>query len=805
MTVRNLDALFRPQSVAVIGASSRPGSLGAIVWTRVLGGGFAGPLWPVNPQYDELDGRAVFADVGDLLEAPSVALVCTPSSTWADIVGKLGRLGTRAAIIVAEARRDGASDADAVRTTLAAARPHLLRVVGPASVGVVTPVLRAQLGAVSCMVKEGGVAWVSQSNALTNAVLGWADARGLGFSHAIALGDEADVDAGDVLDYLASDGATRAILLELSTVRAARKFMSAARAAARSKPVLVLRTGQFDSGQGLYAAAFRRAGMVCVDALDDLLDEIETLGVGRIAASSSATLVTSDRGVAALAADAFAAAGGRLAGWSEETARAIAAALPHVSPCNPLLLGDDARPEHFGRALETLASHGDTGTPFVVHATTHGAPVEEVARVLIEREHIAYRGLLACFFGGLDAATRDALRAHGIAVHSTPQRLARAFTRLVDYRLGRDLLMQTPQGLPARIPAVIEAAQRQACTALAAGETALSGEAAARLLERFGLSVQPQADADARGEARMESPLARADETIVDVSVELFDDAQFGPVFRFTAPPADGVSARFVSYGLPPFNSVLAREIVSRSPYARRVPIEAVLGALTALSEAVCVVEPIAGLTAVLRITATRAELVAPQLRLAPTRGRLAIVPYPRHLEATFEWRGHRLTTRPIRPEDEAAHSAFIAAMSPGDLRMRFFGAVRGFDHSQLARMTQIDYDREMALIATVADASGAQQTLGVVRIVADPDNECAEFAVAIRSDLKGKGLGRLLMTRIIDYARARNTCFIVGEILRENTAMLALAKACGFETQPSDDPAVVSVRLSLQDTSRPH
>jgi GNAT superfamily N-acetyltransferase len=294
-----------------------------------------------------------------------------------------------------------------------------------------------------------------------------------------------------------------------------------------------------------------------------------------------------------------------------------------------------------------------------------------------------------------------------------------------------------------------------------------------------------------------------ADEKIVDVSVELLDDAQFGPVFRFTAPPADGVSAQSVSYGLPPFNSVLAREILSRSPYARRAPIEPVLSALTALSEAVCVIEPIAGLTAVLRIMATRVVLVAPQLRLATTRGRLAIVPYPRHLEVPIEWRGDRLMIRPIRPEDEAAHSAFIAAMSPDDLRMRFFGAVRGFDHSQLARMTQIDYDREMALIATAAEANnGAQQTLGVVRIVADPDNECAEFAIAIRSDLKGKGLGRLLMSRIIDYARARGTRFIVGEILHENTPMLALARVCGFETQPSDDPAIVSVRLSLQEAA---
>ncbi|PTB22764.1 GNAT family N-acetyltransferase [Trinickia symbiotica] len=787
MTVRNLDALFKPESIAVIGASSRAGSLGAIVWARVLAGGFNGPVWPVNPKYDELDGRIVFADVGDLLEAPSVALVCTPSATWVDIVGKLGRLGTRAVIIVADARRDHAADPAVVQATLAAARPHLLRIVGPASVGVVTPALRAYLGAPPYLVKHGGVAWVSQSNALTNAVLGWADARGLGFSHAIALGDEIDVDAGDVLDFLASDSATRAILLELNTVRSARKFMSAARAAARNKPVLVLRTGRGDANDALYTAAFRRAGMVRVDSLDDLLDEIETLGVGRIAASSTATLVTSDSGVASLATDAFAAAGGMLAQWSDETARALAGALPHVSPANPLLLGDDARPEDFRRALEALAPRGDTGTAFVIHSTTHGAPVEEVARVVIDCQCIAYRGMLACFFGGLDTTTRDALRARGIAVHPTPQRLARAFTRLVDYRLGRELLMQTPQGLPVRIPAAIEAAQAYAAAALAEdGRAMLAGEAAVRLLEPFALPVT------------VDNEPCPSD-TIVDIAVELRDDAEFGPVFRFAAPPVDGISAPFVFYGLPPLNPTLAREVLSRSPYAHRVPIDPVLSVLTALSEAVCVIEQISGFTASLRIAPARVELRSPQIRLAPKRGRLAIVPYPRRLEQTIEWRGMHLTIRPIRPEDEQAHSAFAAAMSPEDLRMRFFGAVRGFDHSQLARMTQIDYDREMAFIATAADANGAMETLGVVRAVADPDNESAEFAVAVRSDMKGKGLGRLLMERIIEYVRARGTRFITGEILRENAPMLALARARGFEMHASEDPAVISVRFPLQ------
>ncbi|TKC85858.1 GNAT family N-acetyltransferase [Trinickia terrae] len=834
MTVRNLDALFRPKSVAVVGASLRPRSIGAMVWARVLGGGFAGPVWPVNPKYAELNGQAAFGDVRDLPEAPSVALICSPPATWPAIVHKLGKLGTRAAIIIGEVRRG--DERDALAQALTAARPYLLRIVGPGSVGVITPALSAQFGAAPFPVKQGGVAWVSQSNALTNAVLGWAHARGLGFSHAIALGDEADVDAGDVLDYLASDPNTRAILLELETVRAARKFMSAARAAARNKPVLALRSGRSDADDALYSSAFQRAGVVRVHSLDDLLDEIETLGVGRVAASSSATLITSDRGVATLAADAFAAAGDALALWPDGAARAVAEALPHLSAArgarqdrallgnplggNPLLLGGDALPEHFGRALQALAPHRDTGTAFVVHAPTHSAPVAEVARVLIENQKFAYRGLLACFFGGVDNATRDALHAQGIPVHTTPQRLARAFARLVDYRLVRELLMQTPEGLPAQVPEAIDAAQAQARSAVAAGQAELSGEAAARFFECFGLTVLRGSPRDAASVHAYEGGVAEGgivdirnasgcpdssataaddDAKIVDLAIELRDDANFGPVFRFTAPSADGVSAPVCVYSLPPLNPILSRDVVSRSPYARAVcSIEPVLAALTALSQAVCDVKELAGLQVTLRVTRTRAVLVAPRITVAAARSRLAIVPYPRRLEETLDWRGERLTIRPIRPEDEAAHNAFIKSMTADDLRLRFFGAVRGFDHSQLARMTQIDYDREMALIATSEDGNGAVTTLGVVRAIADPDNETAEFAVAVRSDQKGKGLGRLLMTRIIAYARSRGTRWIVGEVLAENAPMIALAKALGFAVARTEDPGVVGLRLAL-------
>ncbi|MEA3084988.1 MAG: acetyltransferase, partial [Paraburkholderia sp.] len=676
---------------------------------------------------------------------------------------------------------------------------------------------------------------------------------------------------GDVLDYLASDPGTRAILLELDTVRAARKFMSAARAAARNKPVLALRSGRADPADALYTAAFRRAGMVRVDSLDDLLDEIETLGVGRVAAGATATLITSDSGLATLACDAFAAAGDTLAPWPAEADAALSEALPHAIAGNPLRLGDDARPEHFGTALKLLAEHRSSGTAFVVHASTHGAPVGEVAQALIANQRFAYRGLLACFFGGVDAATRDALHAQGIPVHPTPQRLARAFARLVDYRMGRELLMQTPEGLPAQIPEAIDAAQAQARAAIAAGERQLTGEAAARFLERFGLRVEPQGDERLKGSvtrgpaqgaaegstlkpaqaatpepAQAPSPVptqavtseptraatpeptqtptqqptqqaaarpaptpdncaeqAAAEQSrkpVVDIAVELHDDDNFGPVFRFTAPPADGLSDPLRVYGLPPLNPMLARDIVARSRYARLIAPEPALAALTALSQAVCDVKELVGLTLTLRVFSEHVVVAEPTLSVAATRSRLAIVPYPRRFEETLDWQGLRVTIRPIRPEDEAAHHDFVEAMTPEDLRLRFFGAVGSFDHSQLARMTQIDYDREMALIATVTSEEGFTRTLGVVRAVADPDNETAEFAAAVRSDQKGRHLGRLLMDRIIKYARARGIHWLVGEALRENTPMIALARSCGFTITATEDPGVVGFRMALDE-----
>jgi acetyltransferase len=274
----------------------------------------------------------------------------------------------------------------------------------------------------------------------------------------------------------------------------------------------------------------------------------------------------------------------------------------------------------------------------------------------------------------------------------------------------------------------------------------------------------------------------------------------FGPTFEFRAEGALGLPDALHEFALPPLNPVLARDLVLRSPRARELPAETLLAALTSLSQLVCDVEQIVALRLTMHVTRESVAVHEPHLTLGAHRKPLAIVPYPRCLEETLDWRGLNLTVRPIRPEDEAAHRAFVAANTAEDLRLRFFGAVRSFDHTQLARMTQIDYDREMALIACRPDSTGATETLGVVRAIADPDNETAEFAVAARSDMKGHGLGSLLLSRIIDYSRSRGTRWLVGEALRENTPMIELARRAGFQVSATEDPGVVGFRMRLCD-----
>ena len=912
MSIRHLDSMFDPQSVAVIGASPRPASVGATVWRNLRQGGFRGARYAVNPKYRALDGEPVWPDVARLPAAPDLALICTPPASVPGLITALGACGTRAAIVLT-----AGLDAAQRQAMLDAARPHLLRILGPNGLGLLAPHIGLNASFAHIAAQAGRLAFVSQSGALVTAMLDWAQGRGIGFSQVVSLGEHADVDFGDLLDYLANDAATRAILLYIESIEAARKFMSAARAAARNKPVIIVKAGRTAAGQRaaashtgalassdiVFDAAIRRAGMLRVASLADLFTAAETLThfrgrvagngpVGDGAEPDGLTLVTNGGGAGVMAADAAAEAGIRLAVLSPATLAALDAGLPpNWSHANPVDLIGDAPVARYAHTLRTLLADPATGTLLFMHAPTAIVPSSEIASALlpvIAAQPDAADRLLGCWLG--DAAVRQArslFHAAGIACHDTPEEAVHAFGMLLDYRRNQAQLLEAP---PARTAAWGQApvtdnspdlarAQAVIAGALAQGREWLSEPEAKAVLAACSVPVVGtrvvEASVDAAAQAALAlgypvvlkvlSPQISHKSDVGGVVLDLDDDAAvrtaaaamlarvrarrptahiegftvqamvhrpgalelivgahldplFGPVILFGqgGTAVEVVADRAVA--LPPLNPPLARALVARTRVARLLagwrdvpPADsaALHGVLCAVSQLLADMPQITELD-INPLLADAGGVLALDARIRVSAaapggaGAFAIRPYPSELIETLAWQGRRLTLRPIRPEDEAQHLAFLAQLDPIDIRMRVFYSRKSIARTELARLTQIDYEREMAFIATApvtAGLAGPEETLGVVRAMTDPNNVGTEFGIVIRSDLKGSGLGHLLLDKMIDYLRGRGTQQLHATVLTQNSRMLALAKDLGFTLdaeQPEDDSLALTLALTL-------
>ncbi|MGZ3183156.1 MAG: bifunctional acetate--CoA ligase family protein/GNAT family N-acetyltransferase [Telluria sp.] len=889
MSVRNLDKLFAPQSVALIGASARAGSVGANVLRNLLAGGFRGPVWPVNPKYNDLAGVPVFRHVDELPAAPDLAVICTPPPTVPAVIRALGERGTRAAVVLTAGMGAAGENGRTLREEmLDAAAPYLLRVLGPNCVGMLAPALGLNASFACTGAAAGSIAFVSQSGALVTAVLDWARDRGIGFSHFISLGDSADVDFGDVLDYLASDGGTSAILLYMEDVKHARKFMSAARAAARSKPVVVLKAGRVAEGaraaashtgalagaDDVYDAAIRRAGMLRVLSTEEMFTAVETLARAKPLAGPRLAIMTNGGGPGVMATDALVAGGGTLAALSPETLARLDASLPPTwSHANPVDIIGDAPSARYRATLEALLAEPEADAVLFIHAPTAIVDSARIAQDVAELAATASRNVLSCWMGGTSVAdARRTFEQAGVPVFDTPEDAVEGFLQIVRYRRNQELLMQAPASTAlsgkerrAQARAVVQAA-------LDAGRTMLRPEEANAVLSAYGVPVAPSAfvanaEEAAQAAAQLGLPLAakivspqvthksdvggvaldldtpdavraacermraRLSAARPDAQLEGFflqrmvrraqahelivgatEDPVFGPVILFGQ---GGVAVEVTAdraVGLAPLDTVLARDMVQHTRVARLLAgyrdcpaadLPAIERTLVQVGQLVADLPEVKELDINPLLADTGGVLALDaRVRVAPAGGaaaadRLVIRPYPEELEQSVAWQGGTLTVRPIRPDDGPGYARFFAALTEEDVRFRMFVRLRELSPQQLARFTQIDYDREMALVAVRPGPGGAEETLGVVRVVADPDNVQAEFAVTVRSDLKGQGLGHLLMEHIIAYCRTRGTQEIVGEALPENRRVIALVRSFGFSVIPRDETVLLRLPLS--------
>jgi acetyltransferase len=893
MSIRNLSHFFTPASVAVIGASARAGSVGATVLGNIASAGFAGAVWPVNPKYRQLLGMDVFADVSHLPQAPGLAVVCTPAITVPRIVGQLGALGCRAVVVLsAGLDAPGPGGASLRQAMLDAARPYLLRILGPNCVGLLVPGVKLNASFAPVAALPGRLAFVAQSGALVTTVLDWARERRIGFSSFVSLGDGTDVDFGDLLDYLAGDPGTDAILLYAESVRQARKFMSAARGAARAKPTVIVKAGRAPEGARaafshtgalagadlVYDAALRRAGMLRVHTTAELFDAVAMLahrlrpGAGRLA------ILTNGGGPGVMATDALVEAGGALARLGEATLDLLGQGLPpNWSRANPVDIIGDAPVERYRHGLEALLASAEVDAVLLIHAPTAIVPAAEIARALLPALRASSKPVLCCWLGGASVAqARNLCLDAGLPVFGTPEEAVRGLMQLVDYGRNHALLMQVPAS--GKLAAPDRFGARAQVARLVAGGSGPVGELETKaLLARYGIPVVETAvavdqEAAAAAAARIGYPVAlkivspdishksdvggvvldlgdeaalgealrrmrervhalrpqarlagftvqamarrpRALELIVGLSV----DPVFGPVVLFGQGGVAVEATADQSIGLPPLNRVLALDMVGRTRVARLLAgfrdtppadLEALADVLVRVGQMAADLPELCELDInPLLVDSGGVLALDARMRLSPSSeadplGRLSILPYPDALERLVETRAGRCTLRPIRPEDAPAHQAFFRALTPQDVHFRLFGSARELSPAQLARFTQIDYAREMAFILT-RSLAGEAETLGVARIVADPDNIVGEFAIVVRSDLKGQGLGTVLMEALIAYCRERGLREIAGVALAENVRMHALARRLGFSVE-ADDSGTVAMRRVLQPVLRP-
>jgi acetyltransferase len=864
--------------------------VGATVWRNLSQGRYEGRLMAVNPKYAELGGHPVYRSVAALPQPPELAVICTPPATVPALVDELGARGTRAAIVMTAGLA-----ADQKQAMLNAARRHLLRVLGPNCLGLLVPRIGLNASFAHVGAESGTLAFVSQSGALVTAMLDWARGAGVGFSHFVSLGERADVDFGDMLDWLASDAHTRAILLYIESIESPRKFMSAARAAARNKPVLVVKAGRSAQGQQaaashtgalagadiVFDAAIRRAGMLRVDTLQDLFIAAEALAhyrgaiSGDPAALEPLTLLTNGGGAGVMAADAAAAAELPLAPLPLAVRQQLDRLLPaNWSRGNPVDIIGDAPVERYVQTLQALLSDPATGTLLFMHAPTAIVPSTDIARALLPLATQEPRRLISSWLGGPGVAeARQLFHQAGVPSYDTPEQAVRACAMLATYRRNQEQLMQAPPARTARAASDLARVRELVAAALDSGREMLTEPEAKALLQAAGVPVVAtevvgpdaaeavlaadsigypvvlkilspdishksdvggvalQLDTAADVQHAAQSMLARVRRLKPQAQIQGFTvqamvqrpqalelivgshvDPMFGPIILFGAggTAVEVVADRAVA--LPPLNEPLARSLIDRTRVARLldgwrdVPPadrDALVQVLTSLSQLLADEPRIAEID-INPLLADAQGVLALDARVRVSAAapggaaHFAIRPYPASHVETVDWQGLPLVLRPIRPEDEAQHLAFLGRLDPQDIRMRIFYSRRSIERSELARLTQIDYERELAYIATRHHAGG-EETLAVVRAVIDPDNVAAEFGIVVRSDLKGGGLGDVMMKKLIRHLRERGTQRLVATVLAENTRMLDLAAGLGFQRvpgEPGDD--TVSMALPL-------
>ncbi len=867
-----LQKIFHPQTIAAIGASDRDGTVGNALITNLLSGDFSGRIYPVNPKHKIIAKLKSYPSVADLPEQIDLAIIATPARVVPKVVRECGEAGVGGLLIISAGFKEaGEKGKEMNASILKMGKRYGMRILGPNCLGFINPTIGLNASFASGMALPGKMAFISQSGALCSAILDWSIDQSVGFSHFVSVGSMTDIGFHDLIDYFGSDPNTSAILIYMESLRNPRRFMSAARAFARSKPIIVLKAGKSEEGaraslshtgslagsDDVFRTAFRRAGILQVETIQQLFDCAQALAMQPLPKGNHLAVVTNAGGPGILATDYLISRQGVLASLSENTLEQLNRLLPsHWSHGNPVDLLGDAGAEQYAEAVKCCMEDRDVDAILVILTAQSVTDPADVARRLIEIE--APKPMLACWMGEKEVLDgREILEAGKIPNYRYPESAVDVFLKMYGYSNNLKMLYETPPNIPDRfnpekdkarelIQQVLNTGRKQMTETEAKvllqhygipvpmGKVVQSAEEAARYAKEIGFPVVMKIASSEIGhktdiggiildisdpneaktafeqiseKAKTLAPEAKVDgvrvEKMIYKQYELLigakKDPMFGPVIVFGKGGVLVEYYRDTNMGIPPLNMALAKRIIRGTkvnrlllgfrgmPAADLKLLEFLLvkfaylvmdfPEIKEIDINPFVIDAEGGLALDAHIVLEKRQLPEDQNPYP----HLVICPYPTQYRRQFTMKnGERAILRPIRPEDEPMEAEMFRCLSKQSLYFRFFTTVRRASHEVLVRFTNIDYDREMAIIAEVEEG-GEKKMAGVVRIISDAWNEQAEYAIVVADPWQGLGLGRAMTDLILEIAREKGIAKVYGEVLSENKVMQELLQKEGF------------------------
>ncbi len=894
MGIENLNRIFNPQRIAVIGASERDDSIGAKILRNLIGVGYRGAVFPVNPFRQSVQGIMAYPSIGKIPRKIDLAILATPAHTIPQIAQECGEAGVGGIIITSAGFREaGEEGALLEQQVLDAQKKYGFRVIGPQSFGIIRPKANLYATFGDKRARPGKIAFISQSAALCASALDWAMEAQVGFSAVVSTGSMLDVSLGDLIDFFGSDSQTRSIVLYLESIKNARDFMSAARGFARSKPIVVVRAGRFKESKAsalshsgsiagedaVYEAAFRRAGIVRVEAISDLFNCAGALAMQPNPTGPNLTIITNAGGPGIMATDHLIARGGKLSQLSAATEEALKNVLPpYCSLVNPIDLLEEAPSERFRQALEICLQDPSSNGYLIIYTPQGASDPMEVAKSVTQLSKRTKKPVLVSLMS-VDPRCHKArrfLHLNGVPVFNTPEQAVSTFMYMYSYTQNLELLYQTPEDFSleetgtSSLKAILGNAYHE-------GRAFLSLPESLSFLEAYKIPILTTVEAHTADEAEtlaggLGYPVAmkvlspqithksKVDGVILNVCSSLevqaffgelakkvkkydenadFDgvvlqpmlnkkgyelligakkDPQFGSVVVFGLGGTSAELHNDIKVGFPPLNQVLARHLVEGTSIYKQASavglplnVKVLEEILVKFSQIVIDFPEIKEIDVNPLIVdkdsavAIDARIVIDEDQFEKETGpydHLVIAPCPSKYISDWHLRdGTPVVLRPIKAEDEGRFNGLFKSLSPQSMRFRFFEIISEMSHETLTRLCNLDYDREIAIVAEIQQ--NPRKIIGVARVIVAPDKKSGEYAVLVGDQWQGLGLGSNLMQRIIQIAKDMRLEKLYGYVMTENSKMLEMCERLDFKAEEIDEETVKTILTLSENVSK--